>query len=341
LRSRRLFLATALSAISGELLRSESAAAEGPQATLAAAGLVRQGGSLWVLPAERRLRSQLNDLPTLRDAITVLDREVAERARQNREIYESSQPTIESLKQAIARLPANDAKRRPLERQLAAEQARSTPPDRLAGRRDVRNLLVQLSQQRTTLTLRLLSARRTIPELRAEYGRLAMDEGIAQALAELGTGNRLGPARPLEPELRRLVESETIAFTPYVPIWLQSGRFRLTAIIDERQPLTLSWNEYPGQGLILTASAAQALDVRPSAKEESRDLDIEKGRKVRATRATVSSLRLAQAMVEDVPAWVLAPEGEDLGSQIDSTALEGYVARCEPAALRFTLQPRE
>jgi hypothetical protein len=333
---RRLFLTSTLASLAAGLYGANRASASDEAEPLRAAGLVRQG-EVWLLPEERKAREQIAALPQLRDSIQLLQRDLDELVKQNRQTYEIIKPIIESLEQAIGRLASNDPKRRTLEKQLAAERRKATPPEKFGGKSEVRSMIARLSQQRINLTLQILSLRRIVPELIQKYADLAKDTSVAHAIEQLGRGNRLGPLRPLEPEMRKLGEFESVVLTPYVPIWLQSGHVRFTAIVDERHPLTMTWNEYPGHGLLLTASAAQALDVRPQPGAETRSLNFPKQRKVNAQRSTIASLRLGRWVAPDVPAWILAPEGEDLGSQLDSTALASYTASCEPAALRLTL----
>jgi len=338
---RRFFLRSAIASVAGGVsLRTDSAAAQSDTSVLEEAGLIRQG-DVWLLPAERKARDQLAGLPQLRDSIQVLQRDLDDRIKQNRQAYETSKPVREALEQSLSRLASNDSKRRPLEQQLAAERAKAAPPEKLGGVSNVRSMIARLSQQRIDLTLQLLSLRQVIPDLIQTYSGLAKIREVRAAIKQLGRGSRLGPLRPLDSELRKLSEFDSVVLTSNVPVWLQSGHVRFTAIVDERHPLTLTWKEYPGHGLVLTTSTAQALDVRPIAGRAKESLTFAKERKVAAQRTSIPSLRLGRWVLPDLPAWILAPEGEDLGSQLDSSALDNYVARCEPAALRLTLQSRE
>lgn len=304
------------------------------------AGLERHGDNAWLLPGEQRLRNQLAELPVLRERIVLAERQLEQQVEQNRQAWLNGKQAVAAMQQTLKRLPASDPQRPVLQAQM--EQANQlTPPDRFAGREDVRAEIVRWSQARNTLTIRLLEVRQTIPDLLGEYARLATLPAVSQALQQIGGGQRLGPLRSLEPELRRLADFDPLVFTPWVPIYLQSGRVRLTAIVNERQPMTFSWNEYPERGAILTASAAQTLGIEPTAKAETRKLDFGRGRKLTLRSSKMGMLRLGQWAIPEMSVWILPPEGEDLGSQLDPLSLGGYSASSEPARLRLTLQTRE
>lgn len=340
MRRRSLLIASLVAVCRGWQPRSIEAAESDAEKTLRAAGLHRRTDNAWLLPAEPPLRDRLARLSSLRDAIVVLERELGDHVEQNRQAFEAAKFKLAALKLSLASLPTDDPNRKKIQRQIAAEERVATPPEKLAGRSDVRRLIVELVQTRTTATIALLDARRIIPELQKRYRQLSQNKEITAALEQLGTGHRLGPLRPLGPELRKLAELEPLLLTSHVPIWLQSGKVRFTIIANERQPITLTWNEYPERGFVLTAGGAQTLDVKPADGAEAKTIDFGNGRKLAARRALLKSLRFGRWVATDLTVWVLPAEGEDLGSQIDASALDDYSARCEPAALRLTLQPR-
>ena len=126
-------------------------------------------------------------------------------------------------------------------------------------------------------------------------------------------------------------------FTKWLPIYQQSGQTRVTAIVNERSPLTFTWSEASNQQTVLTAGAMDALGLHVPADAAQKTLKFGKSRTIAVRQITLETLRLGRCVVKSVVAHVLPPEGEDLGSRFGRTALAEHSVRLEPELLRMTI----
>jgi hypothetical protein len=179
----------------------------------------------------------------------------------------------------------------------------------------------------------VLEIERTVAVLDRDYRALAADSGVSAAVQRIGNV-RLGPAKDY---LRnnRLIAAKDV-FTAGQPVYRESGRWRIGALLNERTPATFNYVEQSRPTLI-TATLAQSLGLEPdptAAAEKQRIGD----RELTVRRAKLPSLRLGKFVFRDVPVLLLPPEAEDLGSQLASGALTGCRVRLEPNRMSLELQ---
>jgi hypothetical protein len=328
------------------LTRLGLAAAAEP-ATVAAENILRHvkgvanipGGKVWLCGAERTIRTCLASRGDLRRELVTQQRFLDQRIQQNAQAWEANRQQITALKTALSSTPTGDSERKQIEQQIRRLETQAVDPDRLAAQSDVRTHLIQFTNARHALAVKLLTIRRSIPRMEEDYRRLEADLEVRAALRTLGEGHRLGPLENYLPELRRLDEYERLVFTPWLPMYLQSGRIRTGAILNDTTPITFSWHAEGGP-TILSESMVEAAGLELPARAAAVALPLGTGRTLTARPLIVPSLRLGQFVLRDVPVHVSGPDGEDAGAIITADALVGYDVTVEPARLQLTIRPR-
>lgn len=299
-------------------------------------GLVKVTGRVWGLPAEQQLRARLKRLPELRERIVTAQKALDERIAQNDSAWKAAELAIAALDQRLAQLSTTDPQRGLLLQERAKRTASAIPPADLAGRDIVRGTLARLGQDRATLAIDLAWIRSTAAANAERYRALAGDDDLSRLIQETGEKCRLGPARNYQVEVRKLKEYDKLAFASHAPLYLQSGRVRVTAVVNDTACVTFSWSEASDAVTYLPATVAHAagIEVPADARRETLKID---GRTIEAREVFLSSLRLGSSHGKSVAAFVLPPEAEDLGAQLTPLALSPWRVRIERERLRLVL----
>jgi hypothetical protein len=307
--------------------------------------LVRNG-RVWITPTEQRLIDRLGALPNLRarimDAESVLSQAVEQNAALWRQV-DRVQRTIKQLEQS--RGAANGNQRKKIEEELRRQrklasrlQQQAVEPAKLGGVPAVRTRLIALSNDRNALLLSLLWVRSAVAGLAEEYRLLAANSSVTSALRELGGGNQLGPLRDYEQRLKQLEEYDKLAFVSRLPLYRTGERLRVSLIVSDQAPSTFTWRE-SHDPTIVTASLAEAAGISVPATAPRLRLNVAGGRQVEVRSVAIPYLRVGRYVMRDVPALLLPPEGEDLGSQIGPVALPGHKVVARPERLCLTIEP--
>jgi hypothetical protein len=323
-----------------------SAAAAEP-AAVAAESFLRQvkgvsnipGGKIWLCGAERTLRNCLASLGDSRRELVQQQRFLDQRIQQNSQLWEANRQQVAALKTALSGKATDAPERKQIEQQIRRLESQAVDPDQLAAHSDVRVHLIQFTNARNTLAVKLLAIRRSIPQMEADYRILEADLDVRAALRTLGEGHRLGPLENYLADLRRLDEYERLVFTTWLPIYLQSGRIRAGAILNETTPITFSWHTEGGP-TILSESMVEAAGLELPASAVTVSLPLGSGRTLTARRMTVPALRFGQVVLRDVPIHVSGPDGEDVGAIIGPDVFAGYDVKVDPARLQLSIRPR-
>ncbi|HUE70375.1 MAG TPA: retropepsin-like aspartic protease [Pirellulaceae bacterium] len=299
-------------------------------------GLVKITGRVWGLPVEQQLRSRLKRLPELRERIVTAQKELDERIAQNDAAWKAAELAIAALNQRLAQLSTTHPQRGVLLQERAKWSANAVPPAELAGRDIVRGRLARLGQDRATLAIDLVWIRSTAGTIADRYRELASDHDLTRLIQETGDKCRLGPARNYQAEVRKLEDYVKLAFAPHAPIYFQSGRVRVTAVVNDAACVTFSWSDASDAVTFLPASVVHSagIAVPVDARRETLQID---GRTIEVREVFLSSLRLGGCRVRSVAAFVLPPEAEDLGAQLTSLALSPWRVRIERQRLRLAL----
>jgi hypothetical protein len=299
-------------------------------------GLVRLSGGVWGLPLEAELKEKLAQLPLLRESVVIAEKELEERAAANRRAWTEAAPAMETLKQALGRLSPTDPQRVPLAQQLTNLETTVSEPSRLSLRGEVRARLVAFSRDRSLLQLALLWIRAKVPKLADEYARLTKIADVAMALKQLGN-EKLGPLKNYPLEVKRLSDYDKLVFTDWLPAYQQTGQTRFSAIVNEQAPVTFTWSEDTDGKLLLPASVLEPCGLAlPDKATPQQPINLG-DRRLLACQLTVPSLRLGRHVAKNLTAWVLPPEGEDLGARLPRQALAGLRINIELDRLRLTV----
>lgn len=304
-------------------------------------GLSRHAnGSVWLSTSERRLREHLSGLDEARASVVRQQTQVDERIRRNALLWLNNRQQIDVLQKTQASLKKDDPKRKQLDRQIEDLRKQAVEPKRLGGEPDVRARLIELTNARSRLSLSLLAIRALTAELDGEYQRLSQDPEVTAALRQLGAGHRLGPLNTnYRAELQRLVDYERVVFSDWSPLYLQGGAARVAALLNERTPVALTWQE-TSEPLVLTAGMAEAAGLTIPADAPTATLSFPQNRRLLTRTVTVPALRFGKYVLHDLAAQVLPPEGEDLGARIGPLAFPQYRVSVDLERLRFGLQPK-
>lgn len=292
--------------------------------------------SVWVTREERELRAAWREVASHHEATLLLQQALAEQIERNQRDFAAFRKVESTLQAALGTLKPEDKNRQPLEARLAALRKEVIAPEQLADQPAIRSRLLELVHHRHALWVAACAIRRQTPMVGETYARLAKNPQVARALSRLGENHRLGPARDYDQELKKLADYERDFLTDWVPLYLQAGRPRLAALANESTPVTFTWNS-GSEPAVITAAMAEALGLRIAADGPTQQVTLAPQRTYRAREATIPSLRLGRARVENVKVLVLPPEGEDLGARIGPAALSGIGAVAQPERLRLWL----
>jgi hypothetical protein len=300
-------------------------------------GLTRLGESWWVLPLELELRGKLAELPKRREHLVTAEKDLDGLIERNKRAWDDSRPAVSALKQTLARMSSADPQRELIDRQIASLVAGAREPRQLGRRSDVRSLVIEFAGERCAILATIVWVRDTVPLLHDRYLELRSDSALNEALQGLGRDHKLGPRRSYKAELERLHELEKLAATAWLPTYQQSGATRFTALINESAAATFSWSTDSEQPLLLTASTAEAIGIRPTADAVHETISIGPNREIAATRVTLGYLRLGKWVLRGERAYVLPPEAEDVGNRLGRATLGSRRVRFEPERLRMWL----
>jgi hypothetical protein len=329
------FIATAPAGLPPRLLAGDAAQSEAA-AVLARHGL-RPMSRVWMLEEELRLRRELTELPKRRERILAIENELDERIERNRKLWQGSQPVLAGLRKSLAKLPTDDPARPRLQQQIDALTKAATAPAKLGGRAEVRARVVEWINERNALATALVQIRTAIGRLGDLYTHVSQASGVADAIRSAGDKHRLGPQRSYAADRDKLDEYERLAFTPFVPVFWQGSELRLTALIDDKSPVTFTWTGSGGNSILLTSTAAEAAGLTVPADAPREVVSRSGQHRTTARRIEVARLRLGNCVLEQVAVLVLPPEAEDWGCQISRDALSGHSVQIEPERLRLLI----
>ena len=289
-------------------------------------------GNVWITRREANLKRAADSLEALKRRHQQAIVKAGEALAVN-EAIRAQLAAAEAAKRAKTGQPEPIKREPSLSAQPQTTALAATPPTKLNSQLpDVTGLgeqtplqqaMIELASARTAVQLTVLAIKRDAPEIESDYLALQTDSRLQAAIKQVNSNARLGPARNYQRELARVDAIGAGAFRQEIPGYLESGQFRVSGILNESQPVTFNFHTKDGP-LLLAASVVQRLGLADKDITESPREIVVAGRRVMARPVKLASLRLGLVVVNDVPALVLPPEAEDLGSQISPAALPGY-----------------
>ncbi len=168
---------------------------------------------------------------------------------------------------------------------------------------------------RTEFLLGYLEASRLEAGLAKQYAELTKNRELQDAVAEL-PNQSLGPAKRLAGEQKTLQKYRATAFAANVPFYREGKRIRVSLVLNEEVPATVSWHD-EHDATTLPYSTAQSLgrDEKMLGKIEQLTLPKEK-LVLKGWFTTFDRIRVGQAVAEKATVFVMAPEHEALGGRL-------------------------
>lgn len=321
--------------------------------TLAREGL-RFVGGYWICTEEVLLRHELDEIPKLERAFYKQRDVVRQKIRRFDSLEKSKKQLEKTVKENQQRISSGQLNA--LERQELQDQNRrhaqsiSKVLEEIRTKLDGRKQDSPLTQEVKRLTGRqnrlaavLLSAGQRQEKLADCYETLREDKTVADCLESLPPDQKLGPIEDYASrDRRRLAQIAKAVLTPEVPCFLLGDGYRVGVIINEETPATFTYQAIEAtenNPTLIPASLAQAanLNIPPDAPVVTLKQKLSEGeRSIMLRRVTIPSLRIGETVLSEVEAYVMSPEGEDLGARLSPTALRGYSVQIDPR--RLTLQ---
>jgi hypothetical protein len=335
-------MAIAPLAIVGRTARGADPAAAGksdsPEAEPSAAKLLKARGlghiaGAWCLKEETDLHEQLAALEGLERRLADRRLAVDQMLEQNENYRVQLSKAEQEEKRLRGLLPAAKAGT-PQRKQLDAELKTVTaaipqlrqlyvPPDRLGVGQQPRQLCLELVNLRTEMAIRLLPLRAALEKLTTRYDLMREDAGIAAAIVATGTGDPLGPARNMHDAAKTLDRLSSVVFPDWLPVYRDGNLYRVTALVNDKQPLTFSFGDTSQRTVILQSQAEAAGlkwdDAAPRVKYR-----VAAGRDEMVRVVKIPRLRFGRVVLTNVEAGILPPEAADVGARIGPGAFERH-----------------
>ncbi len=340
---RRLLLGVV--AVVALALLSASALAAKPITVLEARGLTRVG-RVWCIPDELELRDKLAELDRLLKRFHEARQNVEQLLEQNQawgaqlpQVEKAEKKTRELLTAAKPGSPQAKKLEIELKNEIAALDLLRrgySPPVKLGSSPPLKPALIELATARAELTIKYL-AMQNFPQAYGErYERLRQDPAITAALAALPE-DQLGPARQIQDKRRAIDRIDSEILNDALPLYREGTTFRLTAIVDDRQPLTfgVAGDNDP---TVIPQNLAEAAGLSADETAPRRKLRVAPNRDELVQEVKITKLRFGRNVVANVTAFILPPEAADLGPRIGSKSLPGYRVKIDPARLQLSIE---
>jgi hypothetical protein len=321
------------------------ALAQPPAKSLEARGLTRIG-KVWCIADEVTLRDKLTELDRLAKRFHEAQQKVEQLLTQNQEAA-ANLPQFTKLEKSIHDQMAAAKPGTPQYKQLdgelkkaafALEQLRGiySPPDKLGAAAPLKPALVELANARAELTIRYLALQNTPNISTQQYDRLRQDESIMHALAEL-KDDQLGPAKQIQDKRKAIERIEPEILNDSLPVYREGAAYRLTAVLDDRQPLTFGIGG-ASDPTIIPQNIAEAVGIAATETSPRLKLRVAANRDETVQEVKLAKLRFGRNVVSNVTAYILPPEAADLGARIGAKALPGYRVKINAERLQLVIE---
>ena len=185
-------------------------------------------------------------------------------------------------------------------------RARYLPPQKFAeGFRFA--AVTELATARDEALLANLNVRENLSAFKGAYLQLQTDRDVAAALKIVGADHQLGPTKGYS--LKKFAKLENAVLVNHVTLCRESGRLRITAILDEELVAAFTYHERK-EPSVIPASLAQSLGIKPTEGSVS-TLRAPDGRTFTCSPSNPESSS-RQIRGEGRGGLVLPAEGEDL-----------------------------
>jgi hypothetical protein len=310
---------------------------------LRAHGLFRSG-RIWCLPEETDLRDRLNGLDRLEQRLLGAQQSVDQLIGQNERLRTRLAQVGElekQLRQLASAAKPGSAQRIQLDAQMKAAEAEQlrrqyVPSAQLGLSAPLKPAMSDLIIVRNDLMLRLLPLLEAMDRLTQHYDSLQQDHGVIAALASLSPPEKLGPSKGFRDTWKIVDKLQPMVFSEGMPVSREGRFYRVTAIVNERQPLTFCFLG-TGEPTLIPQNLAEAAGLTIDPKALRIKLRVARGRQETAWPMKVPRLRFGRAVLHDVDAYILAPEAADMGARIGASAFSGYRVQLDVDRLLLTV----
>jgi hypothetical protein len=298
-------------------------------------------GNQWRSAADIDLRQRVSALDTVmqrsRDART----RVEELVKQNEYLRSNIQQLETALKLARGQRsspPESVTKQiKSLENRLAEARKRYLPPAQFCEHPSSKSAVVALNAAHTRLYLDSVTIPLAAERINDRYAALRSELDVQRALTAVGNGHRIAQIALSARDRQRLLRAQKTSIRETIPLFRDAGQWRVSAIVGQQTPTTLSY--VPGQGPgLLPDSVRRKAGILIPKSAQAKEFRTPDGRRLKARMITVDYLRLGPHVLEDVVFLALPPEGEDLGGRITDQSLGRFQAQADPARLRLSLR---
>jgi hypothetical protein len=288
-------------------------------------------GNVWITGREKALRRWIESLPALERRHQRANAKSEELLAAN-ETKREQLAKAEAAEQAAKKLPKTLQRDSSISQPVSAgggqnpsNKLKSSMPDvtGLGEQTPLQAAMIELVTARLELQSAVLNIQRAARMLDAEYRTLQGNATMRAALRQLGGTTKLGPIKSYQRDVQRAESLVASVFGPQSPGYFENGQFHVGAVLNDTLPALFEFRTAPNP-VILAHSVAERLGITENeTPQAARSIDLN-GRRLSARPITLASIRLGNCLVRDVPALVLPPEAEDLGSQLNPAALVGY-----------------
>lgn len=308
-------------------------------------GLQRLGGN-WCLAEEADLRDRLIGLDRFEQRLVGAQRAVDDLVGENEacharliqfeQLEKNTRAAAAATKQGTAQRIQLDAQAK--EAAAAVEQLRRlyVRPEQFGLSAPLKPALNDLIIVRTDLMVRLLPMREAMDHLTQRYHELHDETAVTAALASLTPKQSLGLSHSLLDGWKIVDKLQPMVFSDSVPVSRDGPIYRVTAIVNERQPLTFSFVG-TGEPTLIPQNLAEAAGLIVDAKATQIKLRVAKDRDELAWRMKVPQLRFGRLVLRNVDAYILAPEAADIGARIGAGAFAGYRVQLDTDRWQLTV----
>ena len=304
-------------------------------------------GRHWICAEDLRLRRQLDALDRHQKQFHVarklLDQRIEENEKAGRSLAEIGQ-TI-ALRQRLLASTTDPTVRRQAGEELArlrtaegALRTRYLPPEQFAEDAAIRVTLLEWINARNALVVAALGYEDALLRINGRYEALGEDAETQRALASLGRQNVLGGGRNLAASAPQIEDARRVALGAEAPLYRVSGHWRTSLLIGDSMPAACSLAEQ-GPALILPESVARAAGLSLGQELPKRQFAAAEGRPPLDVRVVqLKRIRLGDKVITNVEAYILPPEGEDLGVVLNRQYIGGYRLELQPRLLRLMVR---
>jgi aspartyl protease family protein len=325
------------------------AAAAGAQSPNAAEVLkshgLRPSGSTYVLVAEADVRKKLTEAQRLFRQLSLalhhqreLEQEIdgaktivrglrEERIMRNQQLRANNPQDVVQNNQLIARInEIND--------QLQLLESTAADPQ---SRQDVDQ---EVAQRREGFLQAIIDLRHVVDKTNEDYATLARDDGIAEALAALGSkaksALKVGPSREFLANVKLLEKAEKSVLTEVVELKRKGGVFEVDVTFNAKVTVPMVFDTGASVTTI-SAELASRIGLKPRDSDRPVELHVADGGIVKANLMTIPSMRVGKFTVENVACAVMPPGRNEIPLLLGQSFHRHFTYKFTPESGRLVL----